>query len=193
MAKETPLKFKFIGAEVLRFQDNSAVTLREDVPLEYAFNFGLGFEAEANALAISVVIGAFPKAAPHPQGGAEEGVASPEEETTEMSATESAVEVEFRAVYEVEGLQERAEASRGKVPRPLLAHLIGMTISAARGSIVALGQSPALRRAPVPVMTPQNFVDHLAESTGFDWIDSAPALAARGADAESQGVEERGD
>ena len=81
-----------------------------------------------------------------------------------------AAETEVTCVYEFRDLEPFRVDGRVQIPRPLLAHLVGMTLSTARGVMVARTRHTVFQQAPLPISSPIAFIDELVEGDEFDWV-----------------------
>lgn len=152
------------SANVLRFSDNTGALPVEEGGVDYFFGFAYGFEEDESAVAVRAHILAFPKGA---EVG-DEGIPSREQ---------LAAELDVECTFALDDLdQTRDDQGKVKLPRAFLAHLMGITVSTARGVFIGAGRSVTLQKAPIPIMQTLAMVDGMVDESNLDWIDSAPAL-----------------
>jgi hypothetical protein len=89
------------------------------------------------------------------------------------------VEVELDCVFEFQTLDPFRRAKKVSIPRLLLAHLIGMSFSTARGVLVSRARHPVFQGAPLPVVSPVAFIDDFVEEKELDWVETESARPKR--------------
>lgn len=154
------------SATVVRFVDNSGQFSDEAEGLDYLFGVNFGFQENERIVAVRVSIHAIPapKAAnePHSEPG---------------TPGDSASEVEVECVFQLDSLEEfRAQTGDVKLPRPFLAHLLGITASTARGVFIGAGHSPLLQKAPLPIGAPILMIDEVVDDGEYPWAAEARAI-----------------
>ena len=80
-------------------------------------------------------------------------------------------EAEVLCVFELADPDEwKDDEGEIRIPRPLLASWLGITLSTARGAIVAKAQSPVFGLAPFPVVSPARELDQLMDLSDKEWV-----------------------
>ena len=159
------------SAAVLRFTDNTGRLADDEATLDYLFSFGFGFEEATGTVAVRANVLAV---TPRPED-------EPENEDGDRTITdEPAAEVEVECAFEVGGLDEfRDDVGAVRLPRQLVAHLMGITVSTARGVFIGAGRSPVLQRAPLPIGATIALVDRFVDPETYPWIDETLAMPPR--------------
>ena len=155
------------SAAVLRFADNTGRLASDEAALDYLFSFGFGFEEATGTVAVRANVLAV---TPRP------GENGPDDAARTITE-EPAAEVEVECAFEVGGLDAfRDRAGEVRLPRPLVAHLMGIAVSTARGVFIGAGRSPVLQRAPLPIGATIALVDRFADPKMYPWIDATLAV-----------------
>lgn len=175
MPESKPVHFALETIRVLDFEEVTRrlpTADRGEGTLTYVPRFGLGFDEEAQRIGVSVLMDVFLS---DDEADAPSGDVS-EEELPDEEQRVARIEVICR--YHLPSLDSvRDEGGSVCVPRMLVAHLVGLSLSAVRGALVGRTHHPIFQRAPLPIERPVEFVDALIDASGADWVESAPAKA----------------
>ena len=171
MPEAAPIGFALEAIQVNGFEEiGSRLPVREGgaESLTYVPSFGLGFDEAIPRIGVSVQMDVFIG-----EGGGSEDDAMPEEQTDEENrVARIAITCHYR-LRSLDGLLD--EGGTVRVPRMLVAHLVGMTVSTVRGALVGRAHHPIFQRAPLPTDSPIEYIDDLVEMSGAEWVDDKPA------------------
>lgn len=134
-----------------RFSDNPA----EAPTVSYAPSFGFTFDEERRSVSVLVFIEAL-----HLEDDADEPT----------PGTEPLAEVEVGCMFEFESLDPFRVEEGIQMPRQMVAQLIGIALSSARGILIGRTVHPVFQEAPLPVVSPMAFVASLVESHELAWV-----------------------
>lgn len=175
---KAPIQFRLEALQIKGFEEVTRrlpASDRSEGALTYVPRFGLGFDEASRRIDVGVLMDVFIE--PDEADGEEADGDGAEASTAEHPAEEHRVaRLEVSCQYRLESLEAlRDEEGRVCVPRPFLAHLVGMSVSAVRGALVGRTHHPIFQRAPLPVGRPLDFIDELIDASGVDWVESKPA------------------
>lgn len=154
------------SATVVRFADNTSQLSEEEEGLDYLFGFNFAFDEASRTVAVRTNVIAVPASA------VKDG--TPPEP---LDSDDAAAEVEIECAFVLGSLDEfEEEPGEVKLHRRLLAHLMGITISTARGVLIGAGRASLLQEAPLPIVAPIRMVDRFLDPEVHTWVEDTPAI-----------------
>lgn len=171
MSDPAPIGFALEAIQIQGFEEIGSRLPAVDggsESLTYVPGFGLGFDEAVPRIGISVRMDVLING-----GEGDNDVASGDEQIDEEKRV---ARIEIVCHYRLQSLDAvRDKEGAVRVPRMLLAHLVGMTMSTVRGALVGRAHHPIFQRAPLPTDSPIEYIDKLVEMSGAEWVATKPA------------------
>lgn len=154
---------------VLSFAERSGfIPYDPEAELDVTYDSNVAFFFDEDALELSVRVGA--------RAFVKSSSGQPTSDDEELEE-QPALEADALCVFGIIDLDHaRNEADEVKLPRPFVAHLAGMSLSALRGILVGRATHPLFSRAPLPTAAPITFIDDLVERGEYEWVSDERAL-----------------